>query len=146
MAKVKLDKEVKTIEAFYDAECGICCTFMDWLNKQNRACELVCLGYQSDEAQEVFPELLNYEPDKVMVVRVDADTDDPKIYQGGEAWVCCLWSCTRYRWLAKIVNNRLLLPIAKKICYFVSRNRLGISRLFFRKKDTKIECDGGCEK
>ncbi len=100
MAKVNLNNAVKTIEVFYDARCGMCRTFMKWLEKQKRACKLICLDYQSDEAQKVFPELLNYHPEKEMVVRID----DAKIYQGGEGWVCCLWSCTKYRLSQKLVQ------------------------------------------
>jgi|GEM_PF-3554948 len=142
MAKVNLNNAVKTIEVFYDAQCGMCRTFMEWLKKQERACELICLDYRSDEAQKVFPDLLNYHPEKEMVVRVDGE----KVYQGGEGWVCCLWTCAKYRGVAKKINNRLLLPVAKKICHLVSRNRLGISNMLFRKKNADIDCDGGCEK
>ena len=142
MAKVNLNNAVKTIEVFYDARCGMCRTFMKWLEKQKRACKLICLDYQSDEAQKVFPELLNYHPEKEMVVRMDGE----RVYQGGEGWVCCLWSCTKYRNVAKKINNCILLPVAKKICYHISRNRLGISKLFFRKKSADVTCDGGCKK
>jgi predicted DCC family thiol-disulfide oxidoreductase YuxK len=152
MAKVNLNKNVKTIEVFYDGRCGTCCTFIEWLEKQDRACELISLDYQSDEAQSAFPDLSSYHPEKEMVVRVDGE----EIYQGAEGWVCCLWGCVKYRDIAKKMNSRLLLPMAKKICYFVSKNRLGVSKLFFSKKtneiaaevekDEQIKCDGGCDK
>jgi predicted DCC family thiol-disulfide oxidoreductase YuxK len=142
MAKVNLTNEIKTIELFYDARCGMCCTFMEWLERQERACETICLDYQSDEAKKRFPEILHYEPDKQMVSRVN----DEVIHYGGESWVCCLWSCARYRWLAKLLNSRLLLPMAKKVCYLISRNRLWVSKVFFRKKNADIKCKGGCDK
>lgn len=155
MRKVNLNKEFKTIEVFYDARCGMCCTFIDWLEKQERAGELMCYDYKSSDALAVFPSLLEYDPEKVMVVRVDGE----EVYQGGEGWVCCLWICVKYRWVAKRVNGPLLLPMAKKICYLVSNNRLKISKLFFRKKNKEItdeinaqqkknqdiDCEGGCE-
>jgi predicted DCC family thiol-disulfide oxidoreductase YuxK len=150
MATVKLNKTVKTIEVFYDARCGMCRTFIDWLAKQERACELVTLDYQSDEAKREFPEIINYDPEKEIVVRMDVKD----VYQGAEGWVCCLWSCSKYRDVAAKMNSRLLLPMAKKICYYVSKNRLGVSKIFFRKKteeiarevekDKQIKCEGGC--
>lgn len=142
MPKVKLDEAIKNIELFYDGRCGMCCTFIEWLEKQKRACETSCIDYQSDEAKKLFPELFKHDPDKLMVARIDGNT----IHKGGEGWVCCLWSCARYRWLAKILNSRLLLPMAKKICYIMSNNRVRISKIFFRKKNAEIKCKGGCEK
>ncbi len=152
MENVKIRSQVKIIEVFYDAQCGMCRTFVDWLEKQQRACKLECFDYQSDEAKKVFPRLLDYHPEREIVVRVDRE----EVYQGAEGWVCCLWSCTEYRDLAKKMNSGLLLPMAKKICYYVSRNRLGVSRIFFRKKSEEIatamskaenvKCEGGCER
>lgn len=151
MGKIKLSKSVKTIEVFYDARCGMCCTFMDWLRKQERACKLICFDYQSEEAKKVFPDILSHHPEKEIVTRMDGEA----VYQGAEGWVCCLWSCTKYRDLAEKINGGLLLPLAKKICYYVSKNRLEVSKLFFRKKteeiakevekDKQIKCEGGCE-
>ncbi len=142
MAKIKLNNKVKTIEVFYDGRCAMCCTFMGWLEKQKRSCELISLDYQSEEALEVFPDLLAYHPEKEIVVRMDGE----EIYQGGEGWVCCLWSCAKYRNWARRMNGCVLLPMAKKICYFISKNRLGVSRMFFRKKNEEIKCKGGCKK
>jgi predicted DCC family thiol-disulfide oxidoreductase YuxK len=152
MKKVNLNTAIKTIEVFYDGRCGMCCTFIDWLRKQEHACEIRCLDYQSDEAKEIFPDLLSYHPEREMVVRVGGE----EIYQGAEGWVCCLWGCVKYRDIARKMNSRLLLPMAKKICYFVSKNRLGVSKLFFSKKseeiadevekDEQIKCEGGCDK
>ena len=105
MKKVNLDKAVKTIEVFYDGRCGMCCTFMDWLEKQERACELICYDYHSSEATAAFPDLLKYHPEKVIVVRVDGE----EVYQGAEGWVCCLWTCAKYRDVARRMNGS---------CYF----------------------------
>lgn len=149
MSEVVLDTAVKCIEVFYDGRCGMCYTFIEWLERQERACELLSYDYQSSEAIEAFPDLMDYQPAKEIVVRMDGE-----IYQGGEGWVCCLWSCAKYRDVAKKMNSRLLLPMAKKICHFVSKNRFGVSKLFFRKKNMEIaaeidknqeiECDGEC--
>ncbi len=155
MKAVNLHKAFKTIEVFYDTRCGMCCTFIEWLEKQERACELVSYDYQSGEAETVFPGLVDYHPEKMMVVRVDGEV----VYQGGEGWVCCLWSCNKYQDVAKKMNSKLLLPMAKKFCYLVSNHRFKISKLFFRKKNKEItdeieaeqkknkeiECEGGCE-
>lgn len=155
MKRVNLDKAVKKIEVFYDGRCAMCRTFIGWLVKQERACELVCLDYASDEALGVFPEIRDYDPDREIVVRMDLR----EVYVGGEGWVCCLWGCSKYRDLAEKMNSRVLLPVAKKVCYLVSKNRFVMSKLFFgkkneeiaaeleqeeREKNDEIECEGGC--
>ncbi|MGJ8656792.1 MAG: DCC1-like thiol-disulfide oxidoreductase family protein [Akkermansiaceae bacterium] len=158
MKKVNLDKGVKKVEVFYDGGCGMCRTFMGWLERQERGCELVCLDYRGEEARDVFPGIGDYEPEKEIVVRMEQGDGECEVYVGGEGWVCCLWSCGKYRDLAEKMNGCVLLPLAKKVCYLVSRNRLGVSRLFFRRKNaeiaaelekeaevTKIGCEGGCE-
>lgn len=142
MKKVKLKNTVKKVEVFYDGRCGMCCTFMGWLEKQERACDLVSMDYRSEEAQRIFPELLSYHPEKELVVRMIGD-DGVEIYQGAEAWVCCMWSSMKHRDLAQKMNGCVLLPIAKKICYFISKNRLGVSRLFFRNKSQLVTENGG---
>ncbi len=151
MRSVNLDKAVQGIEVFYDARCAMCVTFVEWLVRQERAYDVVCLDYHCDEARRVFPELGDYDPDKEMVVRVDGG----EIYQGAEGWICCLWSCKKYRDVAKKMNSRFLLPMAKKVCHLVSENRLVFSKVFFRKKNEEIavevdrehqiHCEGGCE-
>lgn len=152
---MNLDQEVMRMEVFYDGRCAMCRTFVEWLVRQEGACEVVCLDYDGDDARRVFPDLGDYDPEKEMVVRVDGGD----VYQGAEGWVYCLWGCVKYRDVAERMSHRLLLPMAKKVCYLVSKNRLGISRLFFRKKNEeiaaelekaaeeviKIGCEGGCE-
>ncbi len=139
---VQLNTEVKKIEVFYDSQCGMCRVFMDWLVKRKRACELLCMDYRGKEAGESFPELADYRPEKEMVVRVDGEV----VYQGAEGWLWCLWACARYRVVAKLVNNRFLLPVTKKLCGTISGNRMLISRFLFRKKDGGMRCEGGCGK
>jgi len=124
------------MEVFYDGRCGMCCTFIEWLNAQekNGGCEVVCLDYRGDGAREVFPDLAEFHPEKEMVVRVNG----VEVYQGGEGWVCCLWSCAKYKEVAERVNGSVLLPMAKKMCHLISRNRFAVSKLFFRKKHAEI--------
>ncbi len=132
--KLELKTTAKKLEVYYDRECAMCCSFIEWLESQDRAMELVCMPYQSDEAKVKFPELAVYHPEKEIVVRVDGID----VYTGAEGWVWCLWSCAKYRDVAKLMNNRLMLRVAKKVCYLISKNRLKVSKLFFGKKARQI--------
>lgn len=153
--KMNLDQVQEKIEVFYDGRCGMCCTFIGWLKEQEQILVVECYDYHADEAEQVFPRIGDYYPWRELVVRVDGE----KVYTGAEGWVCCLWSCKKYRGVACKVNNAVLLPMAKKFCHLVSNNRLKISKLFFRKKNREIakviedqkkknqdiDCEGGCE-
>ncbi|MGJ8672602.1 thiol-disulfide oxidoreductase DCC family protein [Rubritalea sp.] len=147
---MKLNDDVEWVEVYYDGQCGMCCTFHEWVNRQERANDIVFLPYQSEEALNRFPTLNTRDPARQMVVRTSTD----EIYQGAEAWVWCLWSCTKYRGLAKKVSKPQLLPQVQKICHLLAANRLTLSKLFFRGKSKEVaarvhhmpevECDGTC--
>ena len=146
---MKLEKNVQVIEVFYDGHCGMCSSFTEWLVKQGRAIKGDCMAYQSDRAKRVFPEIDSLKPDKEMIIRVNGE----QVYRGAEGWVWCLWSCAKYRDLAKLMNSRLLLPVAKKVCLMACMNRLKLSKLFFGKKAQEVadeihqledtDCDDG---
>jgi len=132
--KLNLTITAKKIEIYYDGKCGMCCRFIEWLVAQDRAMEVVCLPYQSEEATKNFPEIESHNPAKEIVVRVDGG----EIYTGAEGWVWCLWSGVKYRDVAKLMNSRWMLPVAKKACVLISKNRLKVSKLFFGKKAKQI--------
>lgn len=132
--KLELTTTARKLEVYYDGECGMCCSFIEWLVGEDRALEVVCMPYQNEEAVRGFPDLMDYSPGKEIVVRVDG----VDIYKGAEGWVWCLWSCAKYRDVAKLMNSRFMLPLAKKACYLLSKNRLRVSKLFFGKKAKQI--------
>lgn len=134
MTEMNLNNTVKIIEIFYDGQCGMCCTFIGWLDKQEHVFQVDCYDYHQAKAKLVFPDIGNYDPSKELVVRVDEND----VYTGAEGWVYCLWGCAKYRNVACKMNNAILLPMAKKFCYLVSNNRLKISKLFFSKKTKEI--------
>lgn len=131
---INLSNEVKSVEVYYDGKCGMCCTFHEWINNQKRANEIVFLPYQSAEAQALFPELNTLDPAREMVVR----TDTGEIYRAAEAWVWCLWSCEKYRGVAKKFSSPALLPHVQKLCHMLAANRITLSKLFFRKKSKQV--------
>lgn len=148
---MKLSEEIKNVEVYYDGKCGMCCTFHEWINRQERANGIVFIPYQSEKAQRNFPMLNTLDPARQMIVR----TDDNQIYRAAEAWVWCLWSCTNYRDVAKKFSSPKLLPHVQKLCSLLAANRLTLSKLFFRGKSKEVaerihempdlECEDGCD-
>ncbi len=143
-----LNNDIKKVEVFYDGRCGMCCTFHEWINKQERGSEIDFIPYQSSEASQIFPGIHELDPARAMVVR----TDDSEIYRAAEAWVWCLWSCKKHRKLARKLSHPRFLPIAETTCRVLAANRHSLSKVFFRSKDKrvaaklhkmpKLECEG----
>jgi predicted DCC family thiol-disulfide oxidoreductase YuxK len=148
---MKLPLQIKYLEVFYDGRCGMCCTFHEWINRQERAYEIRFYPYQSPEAERVFPGVGTLDPAREMIVR----TNEGKVSRAAEGWVLCLYGCVRYREAARKLASPALLPVARKACALLAANRHGLSRVFFRRKDRivrehlhempEVECeDGAC--
>ncbi len=131
---MKLPIHVKEIEVFYDGRCGMCCTFHEWVQAQERAFVIQMIPYQSEHAKDVFPGLSELDPAREMVVR----TWEGDIYRGAEAWVWCLYSCANYRGIAQRLAGPMMLPLAMRACRLLAANRRGLSKVFFRKKDQEV--------
>ncbi len=131
---MKIPEEIKYLEIFYDGRCGMCCTFHEWVNAQERAFGLTFIPYQDPALEHCFPNLAELEPDKQMIVR----TDTGELFFGAEAWVLCLLSCKHHQGMARRLGGKVLLPVAIRACHLLATNRKKLSRVFFRKKDNAV--------
>lgn len=134
---MELKPDVTQIEVFYDGRCGMCCTFHEWINRQQRACQIDFIPYQSSRAAEIFPGIHELDPARAMVVK----TDDGRIYRAAEAWVWCLWSCQKHRDIARKLSHPRFLPVAETACKVLAANRHSLSKVFFRRKDKLVAED-----
>lgn len=147
---MNIPNDIKKIEVYYDGRCGMCCTFQEWVSRQQRAFEVEFVPYQSERAGVLFPGVRELDPDRDMIVR----TDRGDIFRGAEGWVLCMLSCQSYEKWAKRLASLRLLPVARKTCNLIAANRLGISKVLFRKKDRALAdavhempqqpCEGRC--
>ena len=117
---------VAAIAVFYDQECNLCRTCRRWLMSQDKFFPMEFMAYQSRRALKVCPQLMELNPDKEIVVMAD----NGQIYQGGSAWIMCLYALRSYRELSFKLAHPMLLPLAKKMCHVVSNNRLRLSKFF----------------
>ncbi|MEM0897987.1 MAG: DUF393 domain-containing protein [Verrucomicrobiota bacterium] len=138
------DATITLLRVFYDAECGLCRACRDWMKDQAKFVEVLFTPYQSGNAERLCPGLHTLHPDRQIIVLADSG----EIYQGGAAWVMCLWALRDYRELASRLATPAFLPLAKKACALVSRNRLRLSGWLGLKKladATMPDCeDGNC--
>ena len=117
----------------YDKDCAICRRCRAWLERQPAYIPLEFLPLQSDAVPRRFPGIEKLDLDKEIVVI--SDTGD--VWQGGEAWVICLWTLREYREWSQRLAHPALLPLARRACAIFSENRLKLSRLLF--KETGVE-------
>lgn len=131
---MKIPNNIEYMEVYYDGHCGMCCTFHEWVNEQERAFQVRFIAYQDPLAEELFPEIHTLEPDREMIVR----TQDGQLYFGAEGWVLCLFCCQKYQGVARRMAGPALLPLAKKACHALAARRHKVSKIFFRKKDREV--------
>ena len=132
---MRLPKEIRKMEVFYDGRCGMCCTFHEWINRQPRTCEIEFIPYQAARAEHVFPGIMTLDPEKEMIVR----TDQNEIYRAAEAWVLCLYSCANQQAVARRLARPAMLKIAIHTCRILAANRHSLSKVFFHKKNKEVK-------
>jgi len=114
---------MKKLYVLYDSECELCRRSRLWLDRQPAYVRLAFLPFQSPEAECRFPGLRELRPEKEIVVISDAGA----VWQGGAAWVMCLWALREYREWSLRLAHPALLSLARRLCEVVSANRYKIS-------------------
>ena len=117
---------VQALAVFYDQDCNMCRACRRWLMAQDKYLPVEFMAYQSRRAREICPGLADLNPDKEIVVMAD----NGQIYQGGSAWIMCLYALRKYRELSFKLAHPMLLPLAKKMCHVISNKRLLLSKFF----------------
>lgn len=115
---------MKRLYILYDSQCEFCRRCRIWLGRQSSYVPLVFLPLQSPEAECRFPSLKELHPEKEIVVI--SDTGD--VWQGGAAWVTCLWALHDYREWSQRLAHPTLLSLARRVCEVVSANRHTLSK------------------
>ncbi len=119
---------MNTLYVFFDQRCGICRRFKEWLNTPPQVIPIQCHGYQTPEARELCPNLMDHDPERELVAMADTG----EIFQGARAWVACLKALENHQALAQKLDHPRWMGLTKRVCRLVSENRLGLSKLLFR--------------
>jgi len=114
---------MRWLYVLYDRRCAICRRCRAWLDRQPAFVPLVFLPLQSEDLPRRFPGIERLELDKEIVVI----SDTGEVWQGGEAWVTCLWALREYREWAQRLAHPALLPLARRACAMFSGNRHKLS-------------------
>ena len=123
---------MKRLYILYDQHCPMCRRCRVWLEQQPAFVPLVFLPLQSPDTARRFPGIEQLHPEKEIVVI----SDSGEVWQGGAAWVMCLWALREYREWSQRLSHPALLPLARRVCEVVSENRHLISRWLFDSRET----------
>lgn len=127
----------------YDAQCGLCRRFKNWLAGQQLAPNMVRLGFVaagSTEARQRYPEL-----DHAATLReVTVVADDGAVYVGDRAWIVCLWATATYRGIAVRLAGPAMRPVARAIVERVAGLRSW--NWEWAGGDYADGCDGQCDR
>lgn len=135
---MKINQEMRSLEVYYDGGCGMCCRFKEWYVQQALDIEVEFINYNSEAARERFTDLVEYDPEKAMVVRANTG----EVFTGAESTVVCLWACSEHRRLAEKLCKPMFLPLAKKAYPLIANNRYKISKLLFNDRVLRRELEG----
>lgn len=124
---------MKKLYILYDSECELCRRCRVWLGRQPAFVPLVFVPLQCSEAECRFPALRELHPEEEIVVIDDAGA----VWQGGAAWVMCLWALQEYREWSLRLAHPALLSLARRVCEVVSVNRYKISSWLRKAKSSE---------
>ncbi len=125
---------MNTLTVFYDARCGLCSQVRQWLSQQPAYVSLDFVPYDSPEAVRRLPSLRHLRADQEIVVMADTG----EVWQGGGAWVTCLWALKEYRtWSARLASPAMQ-RLARGIVHSISQHRYRLSHLMGLQSDEEI--------
>jgi predicted DCC family thiol-disulfide oxidoreductase YuxK len=126
-----------SLTVYYDAGCELCMRARRWLERQPAFVPLRFVPAGSAAARASCP----LEPAD-MLERLTVVGSDGSVYRGEKAWIMCLWALRGYRSWAMSLSHELLLPVARRFCAFVSRNRYRFGRTKFPTHAQEQENEG----
>jgi predicted DCC family thiol-disulfide oxidoreductase YuxK len=110
---------MRALIVLYDAHCELCCRIRSWLSSQPKYLELRFIAAGSAEARVKFPELNHERTLKELTVI----SEQGMVYRDAKAWLMCLWSLKEYRAWSLTLGTPELMPSARRMIAWVSRNR-----------------------
>ncbi|MFB6723603.1 thiol-disulfide oxidoreductase DCC family protein [Kribbella sp. NPDC056345] len=137
---------MRELTVLYDAQCGLCRRFKDWLAVQAPAPDgqggvvrtrFVAAG--SAQARALYPDL-----DHAATLReVTVIADDGSVYVGDRAWIVCLWTTFEHRPMAIRLASPAMRPVARGMIQAVA----GLRRFTMDRGggDYADGCDGRCD-
>jgi len=110
------------LTVLYDSSCALCRKARSWLQDQPKYVEMEFVPADSLVARRLFPDLDHASTLQDLTVIGSGG----ELYRGAKAWVMCLWALKKYRSAALRMSEPEMLPVARRLIAWVSRNRFEI--------------------
>ena len=138
---------MRELTVLYDAQCGLCRRFKDWLAAQRPApngrggvVRLRFVAAGSANARALYPSLDH----EATLREVTVVADDGSVYVGDRAWIVCLWSTWEHRHTAVRLAGPRMRPVARAIVQAAAGLRSWTS--VREGSDYADGCDGQCDR
>jgi predicted DCC family thiol-disulfide oxidoreductase YuxK len=134
-----------TLYIFYDQHCGLCSSFRRWLESQPAYVRFAFIAYDTEQARQLLPDIATRRADEEILVL----GNDGSLWQGGSAWITCLWALVSYRGWAITLANTLPAERLKRVVQWISQRRIQISQLLRLRPDqilrqsALVDCENG---
>ncbi len=128
-------KQMKSIVLIYDAECSLCCGYMNWIKSHAIDTDrFVFIACQSEERKSRFPDII----DEACLEALHLVTPDGRVLTGDKSLPEILGNLRYFRWLAIFFR----IPVISLLSYFVHRrianNRYIISQTILPLTQEKV--------
>lgn len=112
-------REVGRLVVLFDGHCPFCLRVSHWLAKEEQSVPLTLIDAYSTEAQpwRTIPWIRSE-----LVVA----SDRGHVWAGPAAFILCLWALRRFRWLASLLTEPLVRPLAELFFRQLSTRRGGL--------------------
>lgn len=110
---------MRHLTVLFDANCSICRRTSGWLERQTQLVPLRFVAAGSEAARSLFPDL-DHDSSLLELMVID---DRGYVFQGGKAWVMCLWALEDYRSMAVTMSAPAAMRLGKRLVSSVSAVR-----------------------
>ena len=111
------------LTVLYDGRCALCSRARMWLEEQPKYVTMAFVEAGSAEARKRFPDLDH----DATLAELTVVGWGGEVYRDAKGWVMCLWALKKYRSAALRLSTPEMMPRARRLIAWVSRQRFQIA-------------------
>ncbi len=111
------------LTVLYDNRCALCRRARMWIEEQPKYVTMAFVEAGSEEARKRFPDLDH----DATLAELTVVGWGGEVYRDAKGWVMCLWALKKYRSAALRLSTPEMMPVARRLIAWVSRQRFQIA-------------------